>query len=328
MNNCNNTKKLLVLTSGGDSPGMNAAIRAVTRSGFYHNFETYGCHGGFQGLVDQKIFPMKSEDVANCIQRGGTILHSSRCTSFYQKATRDICREFLKAKGIEYLVTIGGDGTFRGATSLAKEGGLKIIGIPGTIDNDIEGTDYTIGYDTARNNALQAIDKIRDTATSNSLYFLIETMGRNSGFLAVDVGLAGGAEYILTPEFPIPTAELAKSIMEPRRKKQSLIMVVAEADQPGRSFAIANELRKITSFEFRVCVLGHIQRGGSPTLLDRIAASLMGNLAVEALVANKSCYMTAYKNGQYLLAPFPDPKKSSRRLSDSFLLNLTSILAG
>lgn len=324
----NSTKKLLLLTSGGDSPGMNAAIRSVVRSGQYNGFEIFACHDGFQGLVEQKLFPMNSESVANCIQRGGTILRSSRCYGFYQKAVRDECRKFLKSQNIEHMVVIGGDGTYRGATLLEMEGGPKTIGIPGTIDNDIEGTDYTIGFDTARNNALQAIDKIRDTAASNSLYFLVETMGRRSGFLAADVGLAGGAEYILTPEFPISPALLAKSIKEPKRKKQSLIIVVAEADQPGRSFAIAEELRQLTpGYEFRVCVLGHIQRGGSPTLLDRVAASVMGNLAIEGLLAGRSCCMAAYKNGQYLLTPFPNPENSARRLTDESLIKLSSILA-
>ena len=328
MDSSKTTDKLLILTSGGDAPGMNATLRAVTRSAHYHGIKTYACHDGYQGLVDQKIFPMSPHDVANTIQRGGTIIRSGRSTKFKEKNIRMECSEFLKKEGIKYLIAIGGDGTFRGATLLEEDGGPKCIGIPGTIDNDIVGTDYTIGYDTARNTALDAIDKIRDTATSSSLYFLVETMGRNSGFLAADVGLAGGVEYVLTPEFPVPIQELAKKITSPKRKKQSLIIVVAEGDEPGRAVTMAQLLRQLTpEFGYRVCILGHIQRGGSPTAMDRIVASHMGNLAVEALLDNKSKCMTAIQNGQYVLAPFPDPNNPSRRLTNYDLIKLTTILS-
>lgn len=320
--------KLLLLTSGGDSPGMNATIRAVVRSGIYHGFKIYACHDGYQGLVEQKIFPMDAEDVANCIQRGGTILRSNRSHEFLDKNVRAKCAKFLHDNEIDNLIAIGGDGTFRGAALFETEGGPRCIGIPGTIDNDIVGTDYTIGYDTARNTALHAIDKIRDTASSSSLYFLVETMGRNSGFLAVDVGLAGGVEYILTPEFPVQTAQLAREIMSPKRKKQSLIIVVAEADNPGRSFGIAQQLKMHTpDIEYRVCVLGHIQRGGTPTAMDRITASHMGNMAVEALLAEKSRMMTSINNGQYVLAEFPKPEVPTRRLMTDDLIKLSTILS-
>jgi len=321
------THKLLVLTSGGDSPGMNAALRSVVRSCHYYGIEVYGCRRGYQGLVDQDIFPMDAASVANCIQRGGTILQTSRCLAFHDYAVREKCRFFLNAAKIDLLVAIGGDGTFRGATFLENEGGPKVIGIPGSIDNDIVGTEYTIGYDTARNTALDAIDKIRDTATSHDRYFLVETMGRRAGFLAADVAIAGGAEYIITPEFPISVEELAAKILAPRRKKQSLIIVVAEADHPGRSVAIAKQLEKLTSFEYRVCILGHMQRGGSPTAMDRIHASYMGNLAVESLLAGKSKYMTSIQQGQYVLAPFPDPSKPGRCLTDVKVINLDEILS-
>lgn len=322
------SRKILILTSGGDSPGMNAAIRALVRSGHYHGLETYACHDGYHGLVNQKIFPIGPSDVAGCIQRGGTIIRSGRSKEFHKKEVRDRVRAFLKQEGFKYLVVIGGDGTYRGATLLEKEGGPKTIGIPGTIDNDIVGTDYTIGYDTARNTAIAAIDNIRDTAASSGMYFLVETMGRRSGFLAVDVGLAGGAEFILTPEFPITIPELAKRIMAPSREKQSLIIVVSESDSPGRSFKIADALKLLTpKFDYRVCVLGHIQRGGSPTVMDRISASIMGDMAIKGLLAGKSRCMTAMRNGEYLLVPFPDPLKPSRRLSNENLLKLNSILA-
>lgn len=321
-------KNLLILTSGGDAPGMNAAIRAVVRSGHYYGFKVFSCHNGYQGLIDQKLFPLLPHDVANCIQRGGTIIRSGRAPDFLKINVRKKCCQYLASLKIGYLVAIGGDGTYRGAALLEEEGGPKTIGIPGTIDNDIVGTDYTIGYDTARNTALQAIDRIRDTATSSSLYFLVETMGRNSGFLAADVGIAGGAEYILTPEFPINTPELAKMIIAPRRKKQSLIIVVAEADNPGRSFNIAKKLRTLTpGFGYRVCVLGHIQRGGSPTVIDRIAASFMGDLAIQGFLAGKSRCMTAKKNSDYVLAPFPDPSHPSRRLDSDAILQLGRVLS-
>lgn len=320
-------KKLLLFTSGGDSPGMNAAIRAVVRSCYYYGVEVFGCHNGYQGLVNQDIFPMAVESVANCIQRGGTILQTSRCLSFHEYSVREKCREFLRSNQIDFLVPIGGDGTFRGATLLENEGGPKSIGIPGSIDNDIVGSEYTIGYDTARNTALDAIDKIRDTASSHSRYFLIETMGRNTGFLATDVAIAGGAEYVLTPEFPMSIEELAAKINAPRRKKKSLIIIVAEADKAGRSVDIATQLTKLTPFEYRVCIVGHTQRGGSPTAMDRITASYMGNLAVESLLAGKSQCMTAIQQGQYVLAPYPDPNKPSRCLTDVSLVKLDDILS-
>lgn len=321
-------KRLLLLTSGGDSPGMNATIRAVVRAGCYHNLEIFACHDGYEGLVKQAIFPMQPQDVANCIQRGGTIIRSNRSLEFHHQEIRAKCRDFLKREKIEYLVTIGGDGTFRGAFLLEQEGGPKTIGIPGTIDNDIVGTDYTIGYDTARSNAVDAIDKIRDTAASNSLYFLVETMGRHAGFLAVDVALASGAEYVITPEFPITMRDLAKQILAPKRRKNSLIIVIAEADHSGRSFKMAEELRTFTpSIEYRVCVLGHIQRGGSPTVTDRITASIMGNMAVTALLQGKSSCMTALQNGKHVLEPFPAISLPAKKLTNEDLLKLTAVLA-
>ena len=321
-------KKILILSSGGDSPGMNAAIRSIVRSGYYHGFKTYACHDGYHGLVKRTIFPITPDDVAGCIQHGGTIIRSGRSKEFQKKASRNKVRAFLKKENIEYLLTIGGDGTFRGAALLEKEGGPKTIGIPGTIDNDIVGTDYTIGFDTARNTAIAAIDNIRDTAASSSMYFLVETMGRHSGFLAVDVGIAGGAEFILTPEFPITIPKLAKLIMAPHRKKHSLIIVVSEADSPGRSFNIAQALKLLTpKFDYRVCILGHIQRGGSPTVMDRLAASIMGNLAIKGLMEGKSKCMTALQRGKYLLVPFPKSNAPTRQLDNEHLIKLNTILA-
>jgi 6-phosphofructokinase 1 len=319
--------KFLVLTSGGDSPGMNAVIRAVVRTCHYHNIEIYGCHNGYQGLVDQDIFLMKTEDVAGCIQHGGTILRSSRCKSFLEQTVRRDCIHFLQNKGIDGLIVVGGDGSFRGASSLVDEGGLKVIGIPGTIDNDIIGTEYTIGFDTARNNAIKAVDNIRDTAASNSNYFLIEVMGQRSGFLALDVGIAGGAEYILTPEYPMAIEDLAKQIIEPHRKRESLIIIVAEAGIPGRSMDIAKQLKNLTPFDYRVCVLGHIQRGGSPTVMDREIGSRMGHLAVEGLCEGKSEVMTAIQKGSLVLTKFPGANADFRRLTDHRLFEISEILS-
>ena len=322
------TKNLLVLTSGGDSPGMNSAIRAVVRSGHFNGLSVYACHDGFHGLVKKDIFTISPSDVAGCIQNGGTILKSGRSKEFYDKNNRDQVRAFLETKEINCLVTIGGDGTFKGASLLEAEGGPKTIGIPATIDNDIIGTEYTIGYDTARNTAVEAIDKIRDTSASSGLYFIVETMGRHSGFLALDVGIATGAEHILVPEFPITIPELAKRILAQKRKKQSVIIVVSEADEPGRSFNIAQTLKLLTPMhDYRVCVIGHIQRGGSPSAMDRVTASIMGNMAVNALIANKSNLMTAVQNGSYVLTSFPDPSAPSRSLNDKKLLDLNCVLA-
>lgn len=320
--------KLLVLTSGGDAPGMNAAIRAVVRTGLFYQLEVFGCKSGYQGLVDENIFPMTAESVANTIQRGGTILKTARFEAFRDSSVRQKCSQFLKQRGIDGLVVIGGDGSFRGATLLHQEGGPRVIGIPSTIDNDINGTDYTIGFDTASNTALQAIDKIRDTASSHDRHFLVEVMGRHAGFLAMDVGIAGGAEIILTPEFPVTIDEIAKKICHPVRQKQSTIIVVAEADSaPGRSFKIAEELKNRCHLDFKVCILGHIQRGGGPTVMDRKVASRMGAMAVEALLKGEHTCMTAIQNGVYMLTPFPDPTLPARRLADKELLKTSEVLA-
>lgn len=319
-------KNIVVLTSGGDAPGMNAAIRAVVRTGRYYGLNVFGCKQGYQGLVDQKLFPLEPESVANCIQHGGTILKADRCAAFFEKETRDQCRAFLTEQNIDGLVVIGGNGTFQGAARLFAEGGPAVIGIPGTIDNDIPGTEYTIGFDTARNTALAAIDKIRDTASSHNHNFLVEVMGRNSGFLAMDVGIAGGAEIILTPEFDLSIEALAQIITQPKRHKLSSIIIVAEADQPGRSIHIAEQLREMTHLQYRVCILGHTQRGGSPTTLDRKMASEMGYLAVKALLEKESNKMTAVLQSQVQIAAFPPANCLTRTLQNKALLELNDIL--
>lgn len=319
-------KNILILTSGGDAPGMNAAIRAAVRTGHYFGLKVFGCYSGYQGLVNQIMVPLEPDSVANCIQHGGTLLKADRCLAFYEKPTRDQCRAFLSSNNIDGMIVIGGNGSFKGAALLSNEGGPHVIGIPGTIDNDIPGSDYTIGFDTARNTALQAIDKIRDTASSHNRNFLVEVMGRNTGFLAVDVGIAGGAEFILTPEYDISVEELANHILQPRRAKANSIIVVAEAAQPGRSLKIAEQLEKLTQLPYRVCILGHTQRGGSPTTLDRKIASQMGYLAVKALIEGVSHKMVGVKNDQLELVTFPSSDAIPRVFNHKKLLELNSIL--
>ena len=318
--------KLLVLSSGGDAPGMNAAIRAVVRTAIYHGIEVYGSELGYCGLMKQKIHPLTQASVANCIQRGGTILKTARCVEFHNKSKRDQCRQFLNNQGIDGMIVLGGNGSFIGATLLEQEGGPKAIGIPCTIDNDIIGTEYCIGFDTACNTALEAIDKIRDTAYSLDRNFLIEVMGRASGFIAVDVGIAGGAEIILTPEFPITTEQLVAKIQKKRRKKMASIIVAAEADQPGYSMELAKEIKALSGLDYKVCILGHTQRGGTPTAKDRTTGSIMGARAVEALLDGQSQKMVAVKDGEIKIQPFPDPKHSTRFFDDKELLLLNEVI--
>ncbi len=320
--------KIIVLTSGGDAPGMNAALRALVRSGVHFGLEVFGCQQGFQGIIDQKLIPLFPENVANCIQTGGTLLKADRCQAFYEKETRDRCRAFLEKNRIDGMVVLGGNGSFCGASLLSQESGgkLAVIGIPCTIDNDIPGTEYTIGFDTARNNALQAIDKIRDTASSHYRHFLVEVMGRNAGFLAVDVGIAGGAEIILIPEFEPSLEKIAQKLSQRRQSKLSAIIVVAEANQPGRSIQMAEKLHHLTQQPFRVCVLGHIQRGGSPSAQDRSLASAMGYLAIQALRNGESHQMVAFRNDHLSLYPFPAADHPPRIFQQKDLLEMNDIL--
>ncbi|MBL4647699.1 MAG: 6-phosphofructokinase [Gammaproteobacteria bacterium] len=320
--------KLLVITSGGDAPGMNAVIRAVVRTAIYEGIEIYGCRMGYQGIVEQEPFLLDSHFVSNCIQRGGTILQSARYEKFKEKTTRDQARAKLAQYNIDAMVVLGGDGSFRGATLLEREGGPRVIGVPCTIDNDIAGTEYTIGFNTARNTAVNAIDKIRDTAFSHNRNFLVEVMGRASGFLAVDVGIAGGAEFILIPEIPLSIDDLAARIAmnKAHNTKLGSIIVVAEADNPGHSFAIAEQLQQRLHEEYKVCVLGHTQRGGTPSVEDRKIGSLMGARAVHALQQGQTQKMLVIKQGQLLLADFPDPTAVARQFSDMELLKINKIL--
>lgn len=319
-------KKLLILTSGGDAPGMNAAIRSVLRTALSQGMEVYGCEGGFQGLMERTVFPMHSEDAANCIQRGGTILKTGRYEAFKDRTVRAACIHYLRDVGIDALVILGGDGSFKGAYLLEEEGGPKTIGIPCTIDNDIIGTEYTLGFDTACNTALQAIDKIRDTAFSLNRHFLVEVMGRAAGFLAVEVGLAGGAEFILIPEMPMQIDEIVHRITNRIRQKKASIVVVAEAEQAGRSFQLAEEIKARSHISYRVCVLGHIQRGGSPTVKDRKIAALMGYHAIHFLMRGESQKMVALQKDLCVPVAFPDPSLGTRRFADSALLEINRVI--
>lgn len=291
-------KRIGVLTSGGDSPGMNAAIRAVVRKAIFHQLEVFGVLGGYSGLMSGNIKKLELGSVGDIIHRGGTILYSARSEEFKTKEGQQKGIEQLKKLGIEGLVVIGGDGSYRGAKALSEQG-FPCIGVPGTIDNDISGTQYTIGFDTAINTVIDAIDKIRDTATSHERTFIIEVMGRNAGDIALWSGLAGGAETILIPEENYNMDEIAARLMKghERGKKHSII-IVAEGVAAGMEFA--KELEIATNFDTRVSVLGHMQRGGSPTAFDRVLASRLGAFAVELLIAGKGGRAVGIENNHVI----------------------------
>lgn len=291
-----NMKKIGVLTSGGDSPGMNPAIRAVVRKAIFHNVEVYGIYGGYAGLVNGNIKKLELGSVGDIIHRGGTMLQSARLPEFANREVQQKGIEQLRAHGIEGLVVIGGDGSYRGARALTQQG-YPCVGVPGTIDNDIPGTELTIGFDTALNTVINAIDRIRDTATSHERTFVIEVMGRNAGDIALWSGLAGGAETILIPEENYDMKEVAERLRSghERGKKHSII-VVAEGVCSGYEFA--RQLQENTEFETRVSVLGHIQRGGSPTVADRVLASRLGARAVELLIEGKGGRAVGIENNK------------------------------
>lgn len=287
--------KIGVLTSGGDAPGMNAAIRAVVRQAIYQDVEVIGIQRGYLGLLKNEFVKLNLSSVADIVHRGGTALRTARCEEFKTEAGQDQGVDNLHEEGIEGLVVIGGDGSFHGALALARRG-IEVIGVPGTIDNDLSGTDYTIGFDTAVNNVLDALNKIRDTATSHERTFVIEVMGRKSGQIALTAGLAGGAESILIPEIPYDLDEIIFKLERglDRGKLHSLI-IVAEGAASG--LEIGKEIERRTGLDTRVSILGHIQRGGNPTALDRMLASRMGAHAVEMLLSGKSSKMTGIVAG-------------------------------
>ncbi|MEM6804842.1 MAG: 6-phosphofructokinase, partial [Bacteroidota bacterium] len=273
-------KSIGVYTSGGDAPGMNACVRAVVRTCIYHGIEVWGIRRGYEGMIESDFVKMDASSVSNIIQRGGTILKSSRSDRFRTVEGRKKAFKNLKKAGIEGMVAIGGDGTFAGARAFSSEHPIPIVGAPGTIDNDLYGTDFTIGYDTALNTAMEGIDKIRDTADSHSRIFFVEVMGRDAGFIALNSGIAAAAEAVLIPEEETIIEDIIKKL-EQGRQKDSNIIVVAEGDDAGGAFEVAKKVEEKYDYQTRVVVLGHIQRGGSPTCADRVLASRMGMAAVE-----------------------------------------------
>lgn len=280
-------KRIGVLTSGGDAPGMNAAIRSVVRCALYNKIEVTGIYRGYAGLINEEMEPFEHRSVSNIINRGGTILKTARCPEFLTKEGRKRARDVLLKNKIDGLVLIGGDGTYRGGIALGREFGVPCIGVPGTIDNDLNGTEAAIGSDTAVNTALEAIDKIRDTATSMERIFVIEVMGRDSGFIAMQVAVAGGAEDVLVPERKFDIEEMCHDIVEGNiRGKISWIIIVAEG--AAKAETIANKITDFTSLETRIVVLGHVQRGGAPTAQDRILATRLGAEAVDLLIKEES----------------------------------------
>src|SRR3954463_13558818 len=313
--------KIGVLTSGGDAPGMNAAIRAVVRTGIYYNLEVFGIMRGYQGMIEDDIFKMESRSVANIIQRGGTILKTARCKIFHKPEGRQQAYEVLKKRGINGLVIIGGDGSFRGAVEFSKEFDIPCIGLAGTIDKDLYGTDFTIGFDTAVNTAVEAIDKIRDTADAHDRLFIVEVMGRDAGYIALHSGIATGAENILIPEAKTNIEELIGSLGE-KEKRRKLVNLVVVAE--GEEFGGANEIARIiherlTNMDTRVCILGHIQRGGSPTCIDRLIASRMGYHAVESLMEGRHNVMVGILNNKMHYIPLNEAVKKKQRISEEWM---------
>ncbi|NOX46379.1 MAG: 6-phosphofructokinase [Chlorobi bacterium] len=321
-------KKIGVLTSGGDSPGMNAAIRAVVRTGIYHGLEVYGIMDGYNGLIRNEFIHLKTHSVSNIIQRGGTILKTARSMDFMEEAGRQKAYEHLKMHGLDALVVIGGNGTFTGANVFINEYDFPIMGAPGTIDNDLYGTDLTIGYDTAVNTVMQAVDKIRDTAASHNRLFFIEVMGRDAGFIALRSGIATGAEDILVPETVTYIDELVEILEKGfRHNKKSGIIIVAEGDDAGGAFEIARKVKeKYDQYDTRVTILGHLQRGGSPTATDRILASTLGYGAVTALLEGRRGEMVGLLNREIAYTSFEKAIKHHKGIKQE-LLDIARILS-
>ncbi len=320
--------KIGVLTSGGDAPGMNAAIRAVVRTGLYHGIEMYGVMRGYNGMIEDDIVPMNSRSVANIIQRGGTILKTARSLEFLEPEGRKIAYNNLKKRGINGLVIIGGDGSFKGAQKFSNEFDIPCIGLPGTIDKDIAGSDFTIGFDTAVNTAVEAIDKIRDTADAHDRLFIVEVMGRDAGYIALHSGIATGAENILIPETKTDIELLISSLSE-KEKRQKLVnlVVVAEGEKFGGANEIASVIKqRLPKADVRVCILGHIQRGGSPSCLDRLIASRMGFAAVECLINGKHNVMVGIVNNKLQYTPLNNAVKAKNIISEDWL-RIVKILA-
>ncbi len=322
-------KRIAVFTSGGDAPGMNAAIRAIIRNGFHNDLHIYGIMRGYEGMIDGNLRRLETTDASNIIHRGGTILKTARSQRFMTPEGRKQAYENLVDNDIDALIAIGGNGTFTGASLFSKEFDIPIVGIPGTIDNDLYGTDFTIGFDTALNTAVEAVDKIRDTADSHNRLFFVEVMGRHSGFIALHTAIAGGAGGVLIPEENTDIDELAKMLKKgAKRQKLFSIVIVAEGNHMGTVYDIAEKVKEKISIydDIKVTVIGHLQRGGSPSTLDRVLASVLGFNAVEALLAGKSNIMVGIKNNEISYVPFEDAISKSKPLNKD-LLHMAHILA-
>jgi len=317
-----NIKNIAVLTSGGDAPGMNAAIRAVVRAGIYNDLNVFGVRRGYDGLVNGDMFAMDVKSVANIIQRGGTILKTARSDEFRTVEGRQKAYENIKEQQIDALVVIGGDGTFTGASKFLEEFDIPIIGLPGTIDNYLAGTDFTIGYDTAINTVVQAVDKIRDTAESHDRLFVIEVMSRDSGLIALRSGISTGAEAVLIPEFNVDYDAIMKRLDKTRKSKASRIVIVAEGDAEGGMVVSEKIKANFPKYDVRLSILGHIQRGGSPTCMDRVLASRLGVAAVEALLEGRKGEMAGLVHGEVEFISF---KKAIKHI-DSINQNLLRIV--
>jgi len=321
-------KKIGVFTSGGDSPGMNACLRAVVRTGLNMGVEVTAIYRGYEGMIEGDFEVMDNHSVSGIIQRGGTIIKTARSEEFRTSEGRKTAAEQLKKAGIDGLIVIGGDGSFRGAMALNQEYGIPVIGCPGTIDNDLYGTDYTIGYDTAINTVVDAVDHIRDTADSHNRLFFIEVMGRDAGFIALRSGIASGAEAVLIPETVTYIDKLIGLLKSGwKRNKRSAMIIVAEGDESGGAYEVAKQVKeKFPEWESKVTVLGHIQRGGRPSAFDRVMASRMGNEAVKAILAGETNKMVGMQAGQMVLVPFEKATKHHREIN-THLLELVDVLS-
>ncbi len=324
----NNIKRIAVFTSGGDAPGMNAAIRAVVRTAYYHDLHVYGIYQGYEGMIEGKVERLETRDVGNIIHRGGTILKTARSERFRTPEGRKAAFETLSAYNIDGLIAIGGDGTYTGATIFAKEYDIPIIGVPGTIDNDLFGTDYTIGYDTAINTAVDAVDKIRDTADSHNRLFFVEVMGRDTGFIALSTGIGSGAGAVFLPEVTGEKEKLYDVLRKStKRNKLFNIVIVAEGDELGGATKLAELVKKdFPQYDTKVTIIGHLQRGGSPTCRDRVLASMLGAGAVEGLLEGKKGCAVGVINHKLKYTPFKQAIEKHKELSD-YLMRLAPILA-
>ncbi len=321
-------KKVAVFTSGGDAPGMNACIRAAVRGAIYYQTEVFGIRYGYDGMIKGNIFQMNSHSVSNIVQKGGTILKSARSAEFKTREGRQMAFEQLQKFGIEGLIAIGGDGTFTGAKLFYEEYGIPTVGAPGTIDNDLYGTDITIGFDTAVNTALEAIDKIRDTADSHDRVFFIEVMGRDSGYIAIQSGIGGGAEIVLVPETLTTIDDVINTLTQGwNRSKTSSIVVVAEGDEEGSAFEISQKVKKvIPDKDIKVTTLGHIQRGGNPSAQDRIIGSRMGLGAIQGLLNGEKNCMAGIINDKLVFTSFDDAINKNKPLNPD-LIDMVKILS-